>query len=216
MTDVNKIISEAGVCPILVRAERDASVPTARALVEGGLPALEILMRDEEAFGHLERIADAVPEITVGAGTVLTVERAKRAIDAGAKFVVMPGFSHKVVEYCLSRGIQVIPGCVTATEILTALEYGVTTVKFFPVYELGGAAMLNQLSGPFPQVKFVVTGALDSVNFLPLLKCGSVAAAGGDWMFTDYGALVKKDYRQITENIRDSLINAKAIRDGAK
>lgn len=202
MVDLLKL---TGICPILASAESDMAVPAAQALMEGGLPVLEVLMRDENSMQNMENIAKAFPDFYVGAGTVLSCEQAEEAIDRGAKFIVLPGFSRKIVETCLKRGVTVVPGAVTATEIMTALEYGIQNVKFFPVYQLGGVDMLAQLNGPYPNVKFVVTGGLGSNDFLPLVKYPGTLAAGGDWMFADGNALKERNYEQITTNMRHSI-----------
>lgn len=205
-----------GICPILAMAEPDDAVPAARALVAGGLPMMEVLLKNETSVQNIANIAKEVPEIYVGAGTVLTVDQARRVIDLGARFCVLPGFSPKVVEECLKRNVMVLPGCVTATEIMQALDYGIEVVKFFPVFQMGGIATLAQYNGgPFPNVRFVVTGALNSENFLPLVEYPGVMAAGGDWMFQDHNALKNHDYEQIARNMRESVMRVQDMR-GAK
>lgn len=207
------LLKLAGICPILAMAEPDAAVPAAKALVDGGLPMLEVLLKNEASVKNIENIAREVPEIFVGAGTVLTVEAARRVIDLGAKFVVLPGFSRNVVEFCLKQNVMVMPGCVTATEIMMALEYGIDVVKFFPVFQMGGTDTLAQYNGgPFPNVRFVVTGALNSSNFLPLVQYHGTLAAGGDWMFQDHDALKNRNYEQIARNMRESVCRVQDIR----
>ena len=214
MNDMLDILNLTGICPILAVAEPDQAVPAAKALVDGGLPMLEVLMKNETSVQNMASIAREVPEIYVGAGTVLTVDQAKRVIDLGAKFVVLPGFSPKDVEYCLKQNVMVLPGCVTPTEIMMALDYGITNVKFFPVFEMGGIKTMTQLNGgPFPNVKFVVTGALDSGNFLPLVEYKNTLAAGGDWMFQDHAALKNRDYEQIARNMRESVLRVQDMRN---
>ena len=193
------------------------AVPAAAALVEGGVPVVEILMRNERSRINLGSIASELPGIQVGAGSVLNLDLAKEAVDLGAKFIVMPGFQRQVVEFCVDRNIPVLPGCVTPTEIMAALDYGIDIVKFFPVYQMGGLDTIRQLNnGPFPNVRFVVTGGLDSRNFLPLMAWNNVLAAGGDWMFQDCDALAGRNYRQITRNIRKSVNEVLDIRDGIR
>ena len=200
------ILKTTGICPIMVAPEIDAAVPAAKALAKGGLPVCEVLMRNEDSLKHLNNIAAYAPEVIVGAGSVMNLEQAKKVIDLGARFIVMPGFNGEVVEHCLKNDISVLPGCVTATEIMMALNYGLHVVKFFPVYQMGGNEMLAQFNnGPFGSIEWVVTGGLDSKNFLPLLQHRNTLAAGGDWMFADYNALANKDYEQITRNTRDAI-----------
>lgn len=205
MNNLADLLSVTGVCPILVSAEADMVVPLAKALTAGGVPAVEVLLRDENSLANMSVIAKEVPEVIVGAGTVISAEQAERAVDQGAKFVVIPGFSRPVVEYCLKKNVPVIPGCVTSTEIISALEYGLTIIKFFPVYEMGGVPMLQHLSGPFPMIRYMVAGGLSSQSFLPLMKHPKVLAAGGDWMFTDGDAQKNRDYELIAKNLRHSV-----------
>lgn len=210
---MNDVLRVTGVCPIIAFAPDDAAVPAAKALVAGGVPVVEVLQRFENSMANLERIAKQVPEICVGAGTVITLRQAEEAIDRGAQFVIMPGFGRQVVEYCLKKNVPVIPGCVTAAEITMALEYGIETVKFYPVYQLGGLSVLNEYSGTFPSVRYVVTGALNETNFLPLLECRNVLATGGDWMFTQGQALEKRDFDLVAKNLRASVYQAQDLRN---
>ena len=210
---MNDIMKVTGICPIIASAEDDMAIPAAQALVAGGLPVVEVLMRSDNAMSNMTNIAKNVPEIIVGAGTVYDLDTAKEAIDNGAQFIVMPGWGRKVVEYCLDKKIPVIPGCVTPGEITTAIEYGLDVVKFFPVYQLGGLDVLNHYSGTFPRVRYVVTGALDENNFLPLLRNRNVLACGGDWMFTQGNALVNRDYELVAKNLRNSVYRAQDLRN---
>lgn len=212
-SNIFNLLKLTGICPILAGAESDSAVPAAQALVEGGLPVMEVLMRDENSMQNMAKIARDVPELYVGAGTVLTADMAERAIDLGAKFIVIPGFSPKVVEVCLKRGVSVLPGCVTPTEVMMALDYGIDAVKFFPIFEMGGTKTLAQLNGPFPTVKFVVTGSLNSENFLPLVEYPGTLAAGGDWMFQDHDALKNRDFEQIARNMRESVCRVQDMRN---
>lgn len=203
MVDILKL---TGICPILACAEPDQAAPAARALAEGGLPIIEVLQRDRNALENLRTIAEEVPEVYAGAGTVLNVRQAEEVIDAGARFVVMPGFKKEVVEVCLKHNIMVIPGCCTPTEVMMIADYDIKIAKFFPFYQMGGTAALNEISGPYPDMRFIVTGALHSGNFLPALKSPKALAAGGDWMFQDHDALKNRDYRQISANMRHSVL----------
>ena len=207
------ILKTTGICPIMVAPEVEQAVPAAKALAEGGIPVCEILMRNEDSLRYLKNIAKDAPEVIVGAGSIMNVEQAKKAIDLGARFIVMPGFCSEVVEHCLKNDISVLPGCVTATELMMALSYGINVVKFFPVYEMGGVVTLSQFNnGPFGNIEWVVTGGLDGKNFLPLLKHRSTLAAGGDWMFNENDALKNSDYEMIAENTRRTVKDALEIR----
>lgn len=210
MKDVLKV---TGICPIIARCESDSAADAARALVAGGVPVVEVLQRFENSGSNLEKIVREVPEICAGAGTVVNVRQAEEAIDRGAQFIVMPGFGRQVVEYCLKKNVPVVPGCVTAAEITTALEYGIDIVKFYPVYQLGGLSVLDEYSGTFPNVRYMVTGALNETNFLPLMKNRSILAAGGDWMFTQGNALVNRDFDLIARNLRASVTAVQDLRN---
>ena len=214
MEQIMDLLKLTGICPILVSATPEDAVCAARALVEGGLPVMEVLLKNEASVQNMAKIAREVPELYVGMGTVRKLDEAKRAIDLGAKFIVMPGFSKAVVDECVRRGVMVLPGCVTATEIMMAMDCGIHVVKFFPVFEMGGTSTLLQFyHGPFPEVRFVVTGALNSENFLPLLEAPNVLAAGGDWMFADEQALARRDFAQISRNMRNSVCRVQDMRN---
>lgn len=216
---MNDVLKVTGVCPIIARCESDSAVDAAKALAAGGVPVVEVLQRFDNSLSNLEKIAKEAPEVCVGAGTIINVRQAEEAIDKGAQFVIMPGFGRQVVEYCLKKNVPVFPGCVTAAEITTALEYGIDVVKFYPVYQLGGLSVLDEYSGTFPMVKYMVTGALNETNFLPLMRNTNILAAGGDWMFTQGNALVNRDFDLIAKNLRASvtavqdLRNQQAIKD---
>ena len=213
-TLMRSILLTTGICPILATAPEEDAVDAARALVKGGLPVLEILIKNDLSWKNIENVGKQVPELIMGAGTVLNLDSAKRAADLGAKFLVMPGFSTKVVEFALKNDLIPGPGCVTATEIMMALDYGITDVKFFPVYQMGGVDTLSQFNnGPFPQVRWVVTGGLDSHNFLPLVAYDKTLAAGGDWMFQDHQALKERDFDQIARNMRESVLMVQDMRN---
>ena len=209
---MNDVLRVTGICPILAYAEPDQAVPAARAMVDGGLPVLEVLMRNEHAMNNLRTIAKEVPECIVGAGTIVTLDQAKAAIDNGAQYLVMPGFGRKVVEYCVDHNVPVIPNCITPGEMIDAMDYGLNIVKFFPIYQLGGLGILNEYSGAFPNLSFMVTGMLKEDNFLPLLKNPKVIC-GGDWMFTMGNALVNRDYELISKNLRSTIYQAQDLRN---
>ncbi len=210
---MNDVLKVTGICPIIARCESDSAADAARELVAGGVPVVEVLQRFENSGSNLEKIVREVPEICAGAGTVVNVRQAEEAIDRGAQFIVMPGFGRQVVEYCLKKNVPVVPGCVTAAEITTALEYGIDIVKFYPVYQLGGLSVLDEYSGTFPNVRYMVTGALNETNFLPLMKNRNILAAGGDWMFTQGNALVNRDFDLIARNLRASVTAVQDLRN---
>ncbi len=210
---MNDVLKVTGICPIIARCESDSAVPAAKALAAGGVPVVEVLQRFENSASNLEKIAREVPEVCVGAGTILNVRQAEEAIDKGAQFIIMPGFGRQVVEYCLKKNVPVFPGCATPAEITTALEYGIDIVKFFPVYQLGGLSVLNEYSGTFPMVRYMVTGALNEKNFLPLMENRNILAAGGDWMFNQGNALANRDFELIAKNLRASVTAVQDLRN---
>lgn len=201
------ILKTTGICPIMVAPELDFAADAAHAIAEGGLPVCEVLLhRDEDSLNRIKKIALEAPEVTVGAGSVISIRDAEEALDVGAKFFVAPGFVPEVVEFALKREIPILPGCVTASDISMALNYGINILKFFPIYQLGGAETLAQYhGGPFGKVEWVVTGGLNGKNFLPFAEIDYVLASGGDWMFAENNAVNDKNYEQIVLNMRKTI-----------
>lgn len=208
--DVNKLIKELKVVPVVVIDDEKDAVALAKALCEGGLPVAEVTFRTKAAKGSIEKISKEVPEMTVGAGTILSVEQAKDAIDAGAKFIVSPGFDEKVVDYCMSVNVPVYPGCITPTEIIKAMNMGLDTVKFFPAEQFGGIAAIKALSAPFTTMKFMPTGGISLDNLKDYLSVKSIIACGGSYM-------VKKDliasgqFDKITELTKKTVEIVKSV-----
>ena len=201
------ILKTTGICPIMVAPELDFAADAAHAIAEGGLPVCEVLLhRDEDSLNRIKKIALEAPEVIVGAGSVISIRDAEEALDAGAKFFVAPGFVPEVIEFALKRDIPILPGCVTASDISMALNYGINILKFFPIYQLGGAETLAQYhGGPFGKVEWVVTGGLTGKNFLPFAEIDYVLASGGDWMFAENNAVNDKNYEQIVLNMRNTI-----------
>ena len=201
------ILKTTGICPIMVAPEVDFAADAAHAIAEGGLPVCEVLLhRDEYSLDRIKKIAKDAPEVIVGAGSVISVRDAEEALDAGAKFFVAPGFVDEVVEFALKKDIPILPGCVTASDISKALNCGINILKFFPIYQLGGADTLAQYhGGPFGKVEWVVTGGLNGKNFLPFAGIDYVLASGGDWMFAENNAIGEKNYEQIVLNMRKTI-----------
>lgn len=212
------ILKTTGICPIMVAPEVDFAADAAHAIAEGGLPVCEVLLhRDENSLNRINAIAKNAPEVMVGAGSVISVRDAEEAIDAGAKFFVAPGFVPEVVEFALNKNIPILPGCVTASDISIALNYGISILKFFPIYQLGGAETLAQYhGGPFGKVEWVVTGGLNGKNFLPFAGIDYVLASGGDWMFAENNAVNDKNYEQIVRNTRKTIKDVLDLRAQSK
>ena len=181
MTFFEKVYS-TGIVPVVVLNNADDAVPLAKALLKGGIDFMEITFRTECAADSISVIAKEVPEMTVGAGTVINLEQAERAVENGAKFIVSPGLDIGVVTWAQERGIPVIPGCVTPTEIMKAISLGLNVIKFFPADVFGGIKAIKALSAPFGQVKFLPTGGVSEANLKDFISNKSVAAIGGSWV----------------------------------
>ena len=182
MKNINDILYEIGIIPVIKIEDAEKAVPLARALSNGGLPAAEITFRTACAAEAIRLGAEKFPQMHIGAGTVVNAAQAKQAIEAGASFIVSPGLSPAVAEICREADVPYLPGCVTPTEIMQALELGITTVKFFPANVYGGLSALKALSGPFPQVKFLPTGGIDLSNINEYLAFDKIVAVGGSFM----------------------------------
>lgn len=176
------MIEQFKIIPVVILQNEEDAKRQLSALMEGGLPVAEITFRTDYAEEGIKYAAENFPKLCVGAGTVMNVEQCKRAIKAGAKFIVSPGLSEEVAEWCRPRGIDYLPGCVTPTEIMKAISLGITTVKFFPANVYGGLAAIKALSAPFPQIKFVPTGGVNEKNLQEFLAFDKIAAIGGSFM----------------------------------
>jgi 2-dehydro-3-deoxyphosphogluconate aldolase/(4S)-4-hydroxy-2-oxoglutarate aldolase len=182
--EIMNTLWQLGVIPV-VKIEQAKQAPAlAEALSKGGLPCAEITFRTDAADEAIRLIIAAQPEMLIGAGTVLSVLQAQKAVDAGARFIVSPGFDPKVVNWCLEQNVVVIPGIATPTEALMALEMGLNILKFFPSEELGGISMLQAISAALIGVKFIPTGGITPTNLIAYLRLPMVFAVGGSWMAT--------------------------------
>lgn len=182
---MNIILTQLGaikLIPVVIIDNEEHAIPLARAIQKGGLPTMEITFRTLAAKGALERIAKALPNILLGAGTVLTVEQVEIAVACGAKYIVSPGINKKVVEHCLKNDITIIPGVLTPTEIETAIEMELEVVKFFPAEAIGGVEYLTAVSAPYKNIKFIPTGGINESNVASYLALPQVVACGGSWM----------------------------------
>jgi 2-dehydro-3-deoxyphosphogluconate aldolase/(4S)-4-hydroxy-2-oxoglutarate aldolase len=192
MDKILEQIGLLGILPVAIVEDEKKAVMLAQTLCECGLPAIEVTFRTQAAVSVIERIARDSLQILVGAGTVLTVDQARTAIDAGARFIVSPGFNPKVVEFCLSNSIPIIPGVTTPTEIQYAIEYNLEVVKFFPAEASGGTEYLKAIAAPFKEMLFIPTGGIEESTLLSYLQLPCVLACGGSWMipsaFIDSGS----------------------------
>jgi len=182
LVNVPARLRQLGVIPVVSLERVESAIPLAEALLLGGLPCAEITFRTAAAEAAIRAISKAFPEILVGAGTVLTEAQIERAVAAGAKFIVSPGFSMSVVNFCQGRRLPVFPGVCTPTDIQLALEAGLTMLKFFPADAFGGLKTLKALSAPFPNIEFIPTGGITAANLEEYLGFKKVLACGGSWM----------------------------------
>ncbi len=185
MDKVLNTIHELGIVPVVKIDNATDAVPLANALKAGGLPIAEITFRTEAAEQAIRNIVKEVPDMLVGAGTVLTTEQADRAIQAGVKFVVTPGLSATVVKHCQANRVPVTPGVATPTDIQAALELDLNVLKFFPAGTFGGVASLKAMSAPYGMVKFIPTGGVSAANLVEYLMFPKTLACGGSWMVKD-------------------------------
>jgi 2-dehydro-3-deoxyphosphogluconate aldolase/(4S)-4-hydroxy-2-oxoglutarate aldolase len=196
-------IKSLGIVPVVKIDAAENAVPLAEALCRGGLPCAEITFRTDAAEESIRRIAGAMPNMLVGAGTVLTPEQADKAKAAGAKFVVSPGFNPKVVKHCLQNDIPIFPGCSTPTDIEQALEHGLKCVKFFPAEQMGGLSMIKALAAPY-NILFLPTGGINAKNLKDYLNFERVIACGGSWM-ADAKLIDAGDFAAIEELKREAV-----------
>lgn len=182
MHTVLEELKKTGIIPVIKIDDAERAVPLALALVKGFIPCAEVTFRTAAGEEAIRRIAGEVPDILLGAGTVLTTEQTDKAIAAGAKFIVSPGFNPKVVAHCAAKGIPVIPGCSTPSDIERALEMGLDAVKFFPAEQAGGLDYIKAVSAPYPSVSFVPTGGINVENIARYIAYEKVLACGGSWM----------------------------------
>ncbi len=197
MSDILQSLSVHRLIPVIAIERAEHAGPLADALIAGGLPVAEVTFRTAAAEASIREMSKR-STMLVGAGTVLDVDTVKRAVDAGATYIVSPGFSEKVVTYCIRQKIPVTPGCVTPTEIQMALEHGIDTVKFFPAEAVGGIKTLKAFAAPFAKVRFIPTGGITCDNLNDYLSFAPVLACGGSWMVTKE-LIAAEDFTMITK-----------------
>jgi len=182
MADMNTMIRSIGVVPVIKLDTPEQAVPLAQALIAGGLPLAEVTFRTAAGEEGIRRMRAAFPAMLVGAGTITSIESARKAIAAGAQFIVSPGYSAGLVAYCTGESIPVYPGVNNPSQIQQAMEQGLSVLKFFPAEASGGIEMLDSLTGPFPTIRFMPTGGIGIANLASYIKKPYVLACGGSWM----------------------------------
>lgn len=203
--NIFKKIGEHGLIPVIKIDDAADALPLARSLCAGGLPVAEITFRTACAARAIQVIREGLPNMILGAGTVLNVEQAEAAVGSGAQFIVSPGFNPHVVDWCVGHDIPVAPGCATPSDIEAALRVGLDTVKFFPAEASGGIPMIKALSGPYTGMRFIPTGGINELNLVDYLKNSCVLACGGSFMVRD--EYIKTGaFDKITELTRSALM----------
>jgi len=183
-------LEKMGVVPVVVLNDAKDAAPLAAALINGGLPCAEITFRTDAAEESIRIMSEQFPSMLVGAGTVLSIEQVDRAVNAGAKFIVSPGFDEEIVRYCQKIGVAITPGIVTPSEASKAVKAGLEVVKFFPAEAAGGLPMLKALAAPFTTLRFMPTGGISASNIKEYLGFSKIFACGGSWMVKD--SLIKE------------------------
>lgn len=181
--NINRI-AEYGVVPVVSFQTLDCALPLADALKQGGLPHVEIMLRTPCALDAIRTIKRERPEMTVGAGTVIRMEQAEAAIDAGADFIVTPGFNPKIVRHCIDHGMPIVPGCITPSEVEIGMDMGLNVFKYFPAETMGSLRNIEELAGPYPQARFLPTSGLGFRNMATYLRSRSIFAIGSNEMAT--------------------------------
>ncbi|MBE9927318.1 bifunctional 4-hydroxy-2-oxoglutarate aldolase/2-dehydro-3-deoxy-phosphogluconate aldolase [Cellulosimicrobium cellulans] len=197
-------IARARVVPVVVVDDAAQGVLVASALRDGGLPVAEVTFRTAGARAAIEAIVREVPDVLVGAGTVVTAAQVDEAVDAGARFLVSPGLSAAVVRRAQELGVPVVPGVATPSDVIAALDLGLDVVKLFPANVVGGPAAVKAFSAPFPGLRFVPTGGVSAANLLDYLALPAVLAAGGSWM-VDATLVRAGDTAEITRRTREAV-----------
>lgn len=207
-----KKLEQFGIVPVVVLDDAKDAAPLAKALCDGGLACAEVTFRTEAAAESIRIMTKEFPEMVVGAGTVLTPEQVDCAIDAGAKFIVSPGFNPRVVKYCLEKNIPVTPGVATPSEMEQAIELGLDVVKFFPAEPSGGLNMIKAVAAPYTMLRFMPTGGINPQNITPYLQYDKILACGGSWMVK--GSLVKDGaFDKITELTKEAVELVRSARE---
>ena len=174
--------ARVGIVPVVVIDDAKDAVATANAMLAGGVDVMEITFRTAAAPDAIRAVSENCPDMLVGAGTILTLEQCKKAVDMGAKFIVSPGFDAEVVGWCVENNIPVTPGCVTPTEITAALKFGLKVIKFFPANIYGGLNAMKNLAAPFVGIKFLPTGGVNASNIREYIDSPFIHAVGGSWV----------------------------------
>ncbi|MDQ0850203.1 2-dehydro-3-deoxyphosphogluconate aldolase/(4S)-4-hydroxy-2-oxoglutarate aldolase [Arthrobacter sp. B3I9] len=203
MADASDVLRISPVIPVVTIDDPQDAVPLARALADGGVKIIELTLRTDSALTSLKLIAEEVPDILVGAGTILTPGQADAAVSAGAKFLVSPGVTPGLLSHVLTLDVPVLPGVATVGEVMAVLESGLDTMKFFPAGPAGGPAYLAAIGAPIPHVRFCPTGGISLATAPDYLKLPNVSCVGGSWL-TPAAAVAAKDWDTVTSLAREA------------
>lgn len=179
---IEKKFNELRIIPVVVIEDKKDAKPLAKALVEGGLPCAEVTFRTKAAEEAIRIMSEAYPDMLIGAGTILTTNQVDQAVEAGAKFIVSPGFDPEIVDYCINKNIPILPGCISPSEIAQAVKRGLKVIKFFPAEQSGGLAMIKAVAAPYNMLKFMPTGGINTSNLKSYLDYNKILCCGGSWM----------------------------------
>ncbi|HHW30867.1 MAG TPA: bifunctional 4-hydroxy-2-oxoglutarate aldolase/2-dehydro-3-deoxy-phosphogluconate aldolase [Clostridiaceae bacterium] len=202
--EVLERLKTAGIVPVVVIENAAKAVPTANALLKGGVDVMEITFRTAAAPEAIRKVSENCPDMLVGAGTVVSLEQCKKAVDCGAKFIVSPGFDAELVSWCQQNNIPIVPGCVTPTEIMAAKKLGLYVLKFFPANVFGGLSAMKSLVGPFSDIKFIPTGGINAANLADYAAAPYVHAIGGSWVCSKED-INKDNFEHITSLCREAV-----------
>ena len=209
--DVLSRLARAGVVPVVVIDDAKDAVPTANAMVAGGIDVMEITFRTAAAPDAIKAVAENCPDMLVGAGTILNLTQCKQAVEMGAKFIVSPGFDAEVVGWCIENGIAVTPGCVTPTEITAAVNMGLKVVKFFPANVYGGLKAMKAIAAAFVGIRFMPTGGVNAENLAEYISAPFIHAVGGSWLCTK-ADIAAHNFDKITALCREANDIVKEVR----
>ncbi|GAA7748615.1 bifunctional 4-hydroxy-2-oxoglutarate aldolase/2-dehydro-3-deoxy-phosphogluconate aldolase [Helicobacter pylori] len=199
-----EVLQISPIVPVVVIENIKDAVPLAQSLIEGGIPIIEVTLRSSCALEAIELIAKNVPEMRVGAGTILNLTQLEQAQNRGAEFLISPGLTIKLLEYAKKKDMPLIPGVSSSSEVMQALELGYSALKFFPAEYCGGVKLLNAFNGPFKGVKFCPTGGISADNMRSYLNLENVLCVGGSWL-TPKNLIQNKEWDKITEICKRAL-----------
>lgn len=211
MKTIEEQFYDYAVIPVVVLEDTKNALPLADALIKGGLPCAEVTFRTEAAEESIRQMTLQYPDMLVGAGTVLTTDQVDRAVEAGAKFIVSPGFDPEIVDYCLNKDIPVFPGTITPSEVAQAVKRGLKILKFFPSEQAGGIARIKAMASAYTMIRFMPTGGIGPQNLKDYLECDKIICCGGSWMVKS--DLIKAgEFEKITELTKEAVALSAEIR----